>query len=62
MATKSFLKSINIKGRRQLKAFVGALERAERGREKNTDTDHVSYYEVRDPEQIDTLLRKYRRG
>ncbi|WP_255344686.1 hypothetical protein [Selenomonas sp. F0473] len=34
MATKSFLKSINIKGRRQLKAFVGALERAERGREK----------------------------
>lgn len=60
MATKSIFKSVSIKGSRQLKAFVSALEQAERGCEKNADARRPSYYEVRDPEQINALLCRYR--
>lgn len=56
MATKSFLKSVNIKEDRQVRIFANALEKAEQYRAKNL---RQPVYEV-PQEKMRVLLSKYR--
>lgn len=58
MATKSFLKSVNIKEDRQIRIFANALEKAEQYRAKNLRLGQP-VYEV-PPEKMHVLLSKYR--
>ena len=58
MATKSFLKSVNIKEDRQVRIFANALEKAEQYRAKNLRLGQP-VYEV-PQEKMRVLLSKYR--
>lgn len=58
MATKSFLKSVNVKGNKQIWMLANALEKAEQYRDKNVASER-SAYEV-SAEKIHNLLSKYR--
>ena len=58
MATKSFLKSVNIKEDRQIRILANALEKAEQYRAKDLRLGQP-VYEV-SPEKMHVLLSKYR--
>lgn len=60
MATKSFLKSVNVKDNKQIRIFAGALEKAEQYRDKNVASGRIAY-EV-SAEKVQRLLSKYRNG
>ena len=57
MATQSVLKSVNIKGRSQVRMFVNALEKAEASRGKKVEMSR-SVYEVKDEDKLKDFLTK----
>lgn len=57
MATKSFLKNINIKDKNSAKNFLEALEHAEGKKRKKVNYD-VSVVTVKDSETIKKLLKR----
>lgn len=57
MATQSVLKSVNIKGRSQVRMFVNALEKAEASRGKRVEMSR-SVYEVKDEDKLKDFLTK----
>ncbi len=57
MATKSFLKSVNIKSRKQAKDFVKALEKAEKFSKQEKVIYNRSAYEVKHDEVAKVLER-----
>ncbi len=59
MATQSFLKSVNIKSKKQIRDFVKALEKSENFRRQNEPSYNRTPYTVKDNE-IETFLKKVR--
>lgn len=59
MATQSFLKSVNIKSKKQIRDFVKALEKSENFHKQNKITYNRTPYEVKNNE-IETFLKKVR--
>lgn len=57
MATKSFLKNIVIKDRKQAEKFLAALENAENKKAKEV-TINQRVEEIKDPQQIRKLFAK----
>lgn len=60
MATKSFLKSVNIRGDKQIRRFMTALEKAEQSHDVRKEKNPTAY-EV-STEQLGGLLSKYRKA
>lgn len=58
MATKSFLKSITIRNRKDAERFVNALENAEKKKAKKVKLDKM-VEEVKDSEQIRKIFGNY---
>ena len=59
MATKSFLKSVNIKTRKQAKRFINALEKAEQFSKQENVTTNRTAYEVKS-ENVNEFIKKVR--
>lgn len=59
MATKSFLKNITIRNRKDAERFVNALENAEKKKAKKVKFDKM-VEEVKDSEQIRKIFSNYK--
>ena len=59
MATKSFLKNITIRNRKDAERFVNALENAEKKKAKKVKFDKM-VEEVKDSEQIRKIFCNYK--
>ena len=57
MATKSFLKSVNISGRKNIRQFLHAIDRVEHYKCNRCEDKPYSYSVA--GENLDTLLRGY---